>query len=242
VVTLDEVGFRYNGEPVLDRVSLDIKMGDFLGVIGPNGSGKTTLLRVMLGLLKPQNGTVYLFGQKLSQFRQWEKVGYVPQRPEYRTFRFPITVEEIVGMGRVRRSSLFFGFGRDDKQAVDEALEVVGMNEYRHRLINNLSGGQQQRVFIARALASKPSLLILDEPTVGVDVEMQERFYELLRHLNQRRNLTIVLVSHDLDVVRREVKTLASINRRLMYYGTAKAFRDKGHIEHYAERVMHSNA
>ncbi len=238
VVMLDDVSFRYNGELVLEGVSVDVKQGDFLGIIGPNGSGKTTLLRIILGLLKPQSGVVYLFGQKRSQFRQWEKVGYVPQRPEYRTLRFPVTVEEIVGMGRVGRSSFFFGLGQEDKQAIDEALQDVGMGEHRHRLINQLSGGQQQRVFIARALASKPSLLILDEPTVGVDVEMQGRFYELLRNLNLQRNLTILLVSHDVDVVRKEVKSLASLNRRLVYYGTAKGFTSKDEGEHSTGRVI----
>ncbi|MBI4318302.1 MAG: ABC transporter ATP-binding protein [Chloroflexi bacterium] len=242
VVTLDQVSFRYNGELVLEKVSVDLKPGDFLGVIGPNGSGKTTLLRIILGLLKPQSGAVYLFGQKLSQFQHWEKVGYVPQLPGYRTLRFPVTVEEIVGMGRIGRFSFFFSFGREDKQAIDEALQVVGMVEHRHRLISQLSGGQQQRVFIARALASRPSLLILDEPTVGVDIEMQGRFYELLRNLNRQRNLTILLVSHDVDVVEKEVKSLASLNRRLVYHGTAQGSASGNEVDHSMGQVVDSNA
>ncbi|TAK31211.1 MAG: metal ABC transporter ATP-binding protein [Chloroflexota bacterium] len=224
LVGLDAVSFSYNGEWILDAISVDIKRGDFLGIVGPNGSGKTTLLKTILGLLKPDRGVVYLFGQRLSQFRRWEKVGYVPQRSEYRTLRFPITAEEIVSMGRIGRSSVFFGFERDDKQAIEEALQVVGMGEHRKTLISHLSGGQQQRVLIAKALASRPELLILDEPTVGVDVETQGKFYELLRNLNRERGLTILLVSHDIDVVRKEVKSLAYLNRRLVYYGTTKEF------------------
>jgi len=224
LVRLDGVSFSYNGELVLEDVSLDIKRGDFLGIIGPNGSGKTTLLKIIVGLLKPNRGVVYLCGQRLSHFRQWEKVGYVPQRSEYRTLHCPVTAEEIVSMGRIGRSSFFFRFEREDRQAIDEALQVVGMTAHRKALISELSGGQQQRVLIAKALASRPELLILDEPTVGVDVETQGKFYELLRNLNRERGLTVFLVSHDMDVVGKEVNSLAYLNRRLVYYGTTKGF------------------
>lgn len=224
LIQINDLSFSYNQNLALERINLNIKRGDFVGIIGPNGSGKTTLLKIMLGLLKPQSGSVLLFGQKISELNEWHKIGYVPQKVTSLEVRFPVTVEEVVSMGRTGQSRFFFAFSRVDKDAIDEALKVVGMENYKHRLITELSGGQQQRVFIARALASKPELLILDEPTVGVDLEAQSKFYELLKELNQTFRLTLVLVSHDIDVIASEVKTLACLNRSLVYHGTPKEF------------------
>lgn len=211
VININHVFFGYaNTNAVLENINLEVKRGDFLGLIGPNGSGKTTLLKILLDLLKPSKGDVYLFGENLKTFRDWRKIGYVPQKAGLTSMRFPITVEEVVGMGP------------GDKKAVTEALRSVDMMNLRKRLLNELSGGQQQKVFIARALVSNPQLLILDEPTVGVDTESQVKFYELLKELNRRRNLTLILVSHDIDVVANEVKTVACLNRTLLFHGQPK--------------------
>lgn len=209
LVNIKDVSFNYNGQPAISDISLTIRRGEFLGIIGPNGSGKTTLLKIILGLLKPQQGSVELFGQEIDRFKNWPKIGYVPQKAGL-NISFPISVEEVVGMTGA------------SQKAVNDALTEVGMIDHRKRLLRDLSGGQQQRVFIARALAPKPELLILDEPTVGVDVESQAKFYQLLRDLNQNLKLTLVLVSHDIDVVAHEVNEIACINCKLICHGNPK--------------------
>lgn len=210
IISVQHVSFRYNGRPVLVDITLEIQRGEFVGMIGPNGSGKTTLLKIMLGLLTPKTGAVELFGTDIGRFTDWSKIGYVPQKAGSVVTKFPITVSEVVGMG-----------GTTPK-AITDALTAVDMLNFRNTLLNELSGGQVQRVFIARSLASNPELLFLDEPTVGVDIESQTKFYELLRKLNKERKLTLVLVSHDLDIVAHEVGTLACINGNLMCHGRPK--------------------
>ena len=216
VVELEDVAFAHGADPVLDGVSLTVRRGEFLGLVGPNGSGKTTLLRVLLGLLAPTRGRVRLFGQDVRAFRQWWRVGYVPQRPAALAGGFPATVEEVVATGLV-------AIGRASAAARPrsprEALALVGMEHLAGRPIGRLSGGQQQRVFLARALVGRPELLVLDEPLEGVDAATQDRFYRLLRELRERDGLTVILVSHDVGVVSAEVTTLACLNRRLFFHG-----------------------
>lgn len=212
IVTLEHISFSYDQEKVLDDVTLSIKKGEFLGIIGPNGSGKTTLLRIMLGLTKPDQGNVSLFGSPIAQFKDWPKIGYVPQKVNVGAMKFPITVEEVVHMTNNQTS----------KKRVEETLNIVGMLKSRKSLLSELSGGQQQRIFIARALVTNPELLILDEPTVGVDTDSQAKFYELLKTLNKEQHLTLALVSHDIDVVAHEVSTVACINKSLISHGPPK--------------------
>jgi zinc transport system ATP-binding protein len=220
LVALEHVCFRYGGEQVLHEVNLEIRPGDFLGIIGPNGAGKTTLLRIMLGLARSECGHVRLFGQDVRAFRDWHRVGYVPQKAVAFESRFPASVFEVVLSGRCGRAGLARRFSAEDRAEALTALQTVGMADFRHRLIGQLSSGQQQRVFIARALASHPVLLILDEPTVGVDLEAQEQFYSLLRRLNRDLGTTLVLVSHDVAVIAEEVTQLACLNRTLVFHGS----------------------
>jgi zinc transport system ATP-binding protein len=217
---LQHVCFAYGGEQVLHEVNLEIRRGDFLGIIGPNGSGKTTLVRIMLGLARSECGHVRLFGQDIREFRDWRRIGYVPQKVVAFEARFPASVSEVVLSGRVGLAGLGRRFGPGDRRASADALETVGMAEYRHRRIGHLSAGQQQRVFIARALANRPDLLVLDEPTVGVDPDAQEQFYGLLRRLNREMGTTLVLVSHDVAVIAEEVTQLACLNRTLVFHGS----------------------
>ncbi len=222
VVELEHVCFSYGGEKVLEEVSLQIRRGDFLGIIGPNGSGKTTLLRIVLGLLHSECGHVRLFGTDVRAFHDWDRIGYVPQKAVVFESRFPANVFEVVMSGRCGRAGLGRRFDAQDRDAGLRALETVGMAGYRKRLIGNLSAGQQQRVFIARALASSPELLVLDEPTVGVDLDAQEQFYSLLRRLNRDLGTTLVLVSHDIAVIAKEVTQLACLNRTLVFHGSSQ--------------------
>ena len=183
IIELDKVSFAYTTEEVVKDVTLQIHKGDYVGLIGPNGGGKSTLLKLMLGVLKPTKGTVKLFGQDIRHFKDWAKIGYVPQKT-YFDINFPVTVEEVVAMGRYGKRGLFHFPTREDSEKVKQALEQVEMYQFRKRQIGDLSGGQQQRVFIARALVVEPEVIFLDEPTVGVDVKTQQQFYELLRKLN----------------------------------------------------------
>lgn len=231
IIRMKNVSFGFGKEKVLDRISLDIHKGEFLGLIGPNGSGKTTLLKILLGLLKPQEGSIHIFGQEIGVFTDRSKIGYVAQKATQIEFRFPITVEEVVSLGRVASVGLFRHLKEHDMDLIHRALKMVGVLELRDRRIAELSGGQQQRVLIAKALVSEPELLILDEPTVGVDMRAQDTFYQLLSNLNKngfttnnKQGLTIIFVSHDIDVIVNEVNKLACLNKTLIYHGTPKDF------------------
>lgn len=223
IVELDRVCFSYSSEEVVKDVSIQIHKGDYLGIVGPNGGGKTTLLKIMLGLLKPKDGQVKLFGYDIADFDRWPKIGYVPQR-KFVESNFPITVLEMVAMGRYGKRGLFHFPNKDDKQKAFDALERVEMLDFAKRNINELSGGQQQRVYIARALASEPEIIFLDEPTVGVDVKTQKEFYLFLRKLNKEFDLTLILITHELDIVAHEATELGYINRTLEYYGDPEEF------------------
>ena len=217
-VELEDVDFDYGEVRVLEGINLTVEPGDFLGIIGPNGSGKTTLLRIVLGLLEPTRGTVRLFGHPPSSFRQWGRLGYVPQKAMLDP-ALPATVHEVVATGLVPALGLFGRIGALQRQRIGEVLGHVGMQAHATARIGALSTGQQQRVLIARALVSNPELLILDEPTGGVDPEAQTSFYALLQHLNRERDVTLILVSHDIGVVAKEVTKLACLNRRLIFHG-----------------------
>ena len=209
LIELNAVSFAYESGRVLSDVTLSIKRGDYVVLLGANGSGKTTLLKVTLGLLKPTSGKASLFGRPASDPRARERVGYVPQRAVISS-RLPATVLEVVLAGRAAKKH-FGGFSRDEREQAVRALDRVGMADFARRRIGELSGGQQQRVLIARALASDPELLILDEPTAGVDRDSQLRFAEVLRALNKEA-VAIVIVAHDLGAVGRDVHRVLALH------------------------------
>jgi zinc transport system ATP-binding protein len=222
LISVTDVAFGYGDVPVLDSVSIDVEPGSFLGLVGPNGSGKSTLLDLMLGLRRPDEGSVSLFGEPAHEFEAGERIGYVAQDASKAARNIPITVREVVEMGRYPRQ-LFGRFSAADRRAVEEALEQVGITDLASRRVGRLSGGQRQRVFIARALASEADLLALDEPTVGVDAESREEFYSLLHDLNAT-GLTVILIEHDIGVVTTYATDVACINRQLYFDGDPSAF------------------
>lgn len=217
IVRLEDVWASYESGPALEGVNLSIKQNDFLGIIGPNGGGKTTLLRVILGLIKPDRGTVSVMGEAPEKGRRF--IGYVAQHSLFDR-DFPVSVWEVALMGRLGRAGLIRRYSKEDKAAALHALEEVEMLGLRDRRIGSLSGGQQQRVFVARALAAEPRLLLLDEPMSSVDVTMQAAFYELLEHL--REHVAIVLVSHDIGAVSIHVEKIACLNRRLFFHDSTE--------------------
>jgi len=216
VIEIENLGFAYNGAPVLEDVNLSLGRGCFTALIGPNGGGKTTLLKLMLGLLRPDRGHIRILGKPPAQAAH--RLGYVPQEVSFNK-SFPVSVLDVVLMGRLR-SSKGRGYSKSDKAAAQQALEQLELWEYRKRRIGELSGGQRQRVFIARALASEPEILFLDEPTASVDAGHQAEFYRLLKDLNKK--VSIVIVNHDLLVISSQVKSVACVNRTLHYHGGAE--------------------
>lgn len=195
--TMENVVFGYGETPVLNRISLEIHTGEFVGITGPNGAAKTTLLKLMLGLLKPWSGVVKinreaLVGKKMN-------IGYVPQQVASFNSGFPSQVLELVQSGCYPKLGLFRRLGPEQRDIVERSLKQVGMWEHRHRKIGELSGGQKQRICIARALAGQPQVLILDEPTAGMDQQSRLGFYQLMRHYVTVHNVTVIMVTHGLE-------------------------------------------
>lgn len=224
IIEVNDLSYSINGNTVIEDVSFQVHPGEYLGLIGPNGGGKTTLLKLMLGLLKPDRGTVKICGHNVRKKADKSVVGYVPQRATQTDFNFPATVEEIVTSGRTPRLGWFRRLGGADHAAIDKAMEMADVTHLKKRLIQNLSGGERQRVFIARALACEPKILFLDEPTSGVDVASQNRFYQFLSDLNKKLKLTIVFVSHDIDAVSNQVSCVLCLNKKLVCHGPPRDY------------------
>lgn len=224
IIELKNIRYRYEHEIVLDKINLQVRQGDFLAIVGPNGSGKSTLLKLILRLLKKQEGEIYLYGEPLQNFNHWEKIGFVSQKANSFNSGFPATVYEVVRSGLTKKTGLFHLFPKDAKEKVMNALHAVEMDQYVNRNIGELSGGQQQRVFIARAIVSNPEILILDEPTVGVDAKRVAQFYDLLERLNQERNMTLIIVTHDVGIISDKVSHVACLNKTLYFHGKSHEF------------------
>ncbi|WP_345970108.1 MULTISPECIES: metal ABC transporter ATP-binding protein [Sulfurimonas] len=215
VFEVEHLDYSAGGQTILSDVSLKVLQGEYCAVIGPNGGGKTTLVRLLLGLQKPTSGRISLFGEPQKQFRQWAQVGYVPQQVTQTDRLFPGTVEEIVRMGRISGLGWDKRWHENDHRIVERAMERMEVTGLRQKLVGELSGGQRQRVMIARALASEPKVLILDEPNTGVDQPSQQRFYALLRQLNREERLTILFVTHDVGVIADDIARVFTVNQRL---------------------------
>ncbi|KAB2333885.1 metal ABC transporter ATP-binding protein [Bacillus mesophilum] len=224
VIQIDDVSYRYEKENVLENIQLTVEAGSFLAIVGPNGSGKSTLLKLLLGLLKLQSGKIKLFGQDIAKYKEWHKIGYVSQKANSFNTGFPATVYEVVSSGLTTKIGLFRFMRKSEEKKVLQAIGSVGLLEFKDRNIGELSGGQQQRVFIARALVSDPQILILDEPTVGVDAQNVESFYAMLEHLNKELQITLLLVTHDIGAVSDKVSHVACMNKKLHFHGETEEF------------------
>lgn len=217
---LSNVDYAPGGTPILSAISFDIACGEYVGIIGPNGAGKTTLLRLVLGLQQPTKGTIAIHGTSQALSVQRAKIGYVPQRVSADVGNFPASVAEVVATGCTQRTAQVDS--RQREEIVKECLARLDITHLERCLIGELSGGERQKAYIARALAAGATALILDEPTVGIDAPSTEAFYSLLAKLNRDEGMTIVLVSHDIDVVAREARTVLCINGRLICHGRPK--------------------
>lgn len=208
VIKVSNLTFEYSDTAVLKDVNFSLNKGDFLGIIGANGAGKSTLIKLMLGLLSPDKGEITLFGG--DEAKPLTKVGYVSQKSSFFNSDFPATVEEVVKANLFPTKGLFKPYNKADRILVEEALNLVGMTEYKEKRIGELSGGQQQRVFIARALVRKPELLFMDEPTVGIDAQSVHDIMEIITRLN-KDGMTIIMTNHDTPTL------LSSANKLLIF-------------------------
>ncbi|MHA6259479.1 metal ABC transporter ATP-binding protein [Sporosarcina sp. CAU 1771] len=228
LIELDDVAFRYEHTTVLENITLNVRQGEFWALIGPNGSGKSTLINIILGLLKPDSGSIKLFGAPIETFKQRERIGYVSQKSNSFNSGFPATVLEVVRSGLTRKKGLFVSFKKNDDKKVLSALKIVGMDRFASRNIGELSGGQQQRVFIARALVGDPELLVMDEPTVGIDQQNVNSFYTMLNELNRDHGIAILLVTHEIDLVTDLATHVACLNRTMHFHGVQSDYKQLG--------------
>jgi zinc transport system ATP-binding protein len=233
-VELRGVQFSYGTEPpVLQHVDLAVAPGEFVAIAGPNGGGKSTLVRVILGLEQPDAGEAFLFGEPANRFSRRSTLGYLAQRAQLGVDA-PTTVREVVTAGRIAVSGLLGPLRRRDRAIVDESIDRVGLSAFADRPLQRLSGGQQQRAYIAKALASEPSLLVLDEPTTGVDVEAQEALAGLLDRLHRELDVTVLYVSHEFGSVERFVERLVLVRGSIVFDGPP---RELPHVWHDPSHV-----
>jgi len=204
---------------VLSGVNFEVRQGDYIGIAGPNGSGKTSLLKALLGLLPPASGKINFANEK-----KRHAIGYLPQKAMFLDPLFPATVKEVVLTGLLATRPEPRLYRREDSERVDAVLARLGASDLSHKKAGNLSGGQQQRVMLARAMVNSPALLILDEPTSALDPRIRDEFYELLRELNQRDGVTIMLVSHDIGSIGKYTRQLMYLDRTLIFFGTYAEF------------------
>lgn len=240
VISVNNVSVRYQSVEVVSDVSFNVAAGDYLGIAGPNGSGKTTLIRAIFGLISLAKGTVSIFGQDISDFQQWHKIGYLPQKIVSFNPHFPATVREIVAMGLLAQKKFPKHINRSDDAAIDRILELLDIAKIKDKLIGELSGGQQQRVLLARAMVAEPQILVLDEPTTALDPEVREKFVAVLQELNKKSGVTVMLVTHDIMNIGRYASKLLYLDRKLIFHGGFDAFcASSGVTNYFGEIAQH---
>src|SRR5699024_228689 len=234
VFEIKDVTYEYKDKmeatPALQNISFSINEGEFLAIVGPNGSGKSTLLKLILGVYKLQQGQILINGKNRKSFNAWQDIGYVSQKAAAHAKGFPATVKEVVLSGLTKEKGLFKRFNRKDNEQLDKTLELLYISHIKYQNVSNLSGGQAQRVFIARALINNPSILVLDEPTEGIDSKHVKDFYNVLFKLKEK-DVTILLVTHDIGVVVDNADRVACLNEHLHFHGTNTEFQNLGEAE-----------
>ncbi|PNZ26460.1 ABC transporter ATP-binding protein [Staphylococcus petrasii] len=231
VFELKNIDYFFDNKQVLENINIKINKGDFLAIVGPNGAGKSTLLKVILGLLPLQNGEIFIDGKSYKKNTQSAlKISYVSQKANAFRAGFPASVREVVLSGLTKTKKLFQRFNKEDEKLVEDVLTRLNIHHLIDKNIAELSGGQQQRILIARALISNPSVLILDEPTNGIDAKHVSEFYETLERLKQE-GITIILVTHDIGVVADTATKVACLNKHLHFHGSTEEFKSLDEVE-----------
>ena len=219
VIEAHNLGFDYGAGWVFHKLNLEIPKGDFVAVIGANGAGKSTLIKMLAHVTEPTAGKILYYGKPIEEFTAWDKVGYVPQNPAKQQRNFPISVEEVVKLGLLQPHKLWQHFGSSEKQKLEATLAAFDLLDLRQRRIGDLSGGQQQRVFLARAMVKNPDILFLDEPATGIDPAAKIALYDMLRKINREQNVTIIMVSHDLDLASLAAKSALCLDHGVCFRG-----------------------
>lgn len=238
ILELQNVDVARSSDLVIQNANFTIQTGDYVGLVGPNGGGKTTLILSLLNFLPRAKGTIRLFGIDIDKFSAWEKVAYISQTATSFDNKFPLTVRELVSLGRIKKRNVARRFTSEDWNAVDDSIAFMGLSEVADKRIGELSGGQKQRVFVAKVLARNPEIIFLDEPIVGVDAATQEKFYKKLSDLNTERKTTILLVTHDLTSVFCRMSKVMCVNRQVEIAEItqdldANAFLKRAYGEHF---------
>lgn len=218
VIATEQLSARYNSIDVLQDISFEVSAGDYIGLAGPNGAGKTTLIKALLGLVTISRGSIKLFGEELAHFSQWDRIGYLAQRAGF-SLLFPASVKEIVGLGLLAQKRTPKRLTPRDTDRIDEALDLLGIESLRNKLMGELSGGQQQRVLLARALVAQPEVLLLDEPTAALDPQIRDSFFETIHDLNRDQRITVLLVTHDLGQIGQYATRLLYVDKRVVFFG-----------------------
>ncbi|MHB8122807.1 MAG: metal ABC transporter ATP-binding protein [Desulfuromonadaceae bacterium] len=224
IVRAELLSCSYREGRVLEDISFRVERGDYVGIVGPNGSGKSTLVKALLGLVTISKGSALLFGTPLESFRDWHKVGYLPQSLHLVNPVFPATVHETVGLGLLSLKRFPKRLNRSDTQKIDMTLEELGVSDLKHKLIGELSGGQLQRVLLARAIVNDPELLVLDEPTAALDPETRGRFYAMIAEINRSRGVTVLLVTHDSGAIGEHASKMLYLDKKILFYGSFDEF------------------
>lgn len=236
IIKVENLGFDYGEGWVFHKLDLAIPKGDFVAVIGANGAGKSTLMKMLANVIPPTAGDIYYYGQPIEKFTDWQKMGYVAQNPVRMQRNFPISVEEVVSLGLLDGSIGLPFFNSEQKARVKELLSQFQLENLRHRKIGELSGGQQQRVFLARAMVKKPEILLLDEPATGIDTGSKEALYAMLKRINSEQGVTIIMISHDLELAAEAAKSALCINHGVCFRGEVHAALKHHHAHGYFYR------
>lgn len=236
IIQVRNLGFDYGEGWVFHKLDLEIAQGDFVAVIGANGAGKSTLLKMLAHVMPQTAGEIDYYGQPIERFKDWHKIGYVPQNPAKMQRAFPISVEEVVSLGLLEPGRLWQCFNHDEKSAVEKVLKDFKLNDLRHRKIGELSGGQQQRVFLARAMVHSPEILLLDEPATGIDTASKAALYDMLKDINRQQGVTIVMISHDLELAAKAAKSALCIDHGICFRGDVHAALQHHHKHGYFYR------
>ena len=219
IISVRDLGFDYGDGWVFHKLNLDVPEGDFVAVIGANGAGKSTLMKMLAHALPPTMGNIFYYGIPIEKFDQWEKIGYVAQNPAKMQRDFPISVREVIALGLIQKNKLWQRFGSEEDEKIEKVLETFQLKDLEQRKIGELSGGQQQRVFLARAMVKEPKILLLDEPATGIDAASKIALYDMLQEINLEQNVTIIMISHDLELAAGAAKSALCISHGICFRG-----------------------
>jgi zinc transport system ATP-binding protein len=224
IIEAKNVSVAYGQNEALKDISFEILKGDFIGIAGPNGAGKTTLIKAILGLVPISGGDIKILRTSLGKFNHWGKIGYLPQKSSTINALFPATVDEIVTLGLLSQKRLPRRITKNDQEKVKQILEELGISDLKDKMLSELSGGQQQKVLLARALVSKPEILIFDEPSTALDPNGRESFFNLVQKLNKESGIAIILITHDTGYIGSYANKLMYLDHKLEYFGEISGF------------------